>query len=113
VYWYLLLEWGYDRRRCQEVIAHAGLPVPPKSSCFFCPASKKHEIAWLADHHPELLKRALEIERNAQPNLTSVKGLGRSFAWESFLPRRTTCRCSAGRMDQPDPYDPSPEETRP
>ena len=26
-----------------------------KSACFFCPASKKHELAWLQEHHPDLL----------------------------------------------------------
>jgi hypothetical protein len=87
-YWYPLLEWGYDRQRCKRVIAHAGLPIPIKSACFFCPASKKHEILWLEEHHPELLERALCSERNARPGLTSVKGLGRSFAWENYLSRR-------------------------
>jgi hypothetical protein len=86
-YWYPLLDWGYDRRRCQEVIAHAGLPVPIKSACFYCPASKKPEIVWLQEHHPDLLDRALAIERNAQAKLTSVKGLGRSFSWEAYLTR--------------------------
>ena len=99
-YWYPLMEWGYDRERCKQIIAKAGLPVPVKSACFFCPASKKHEIAWLEEHHPELLERALAIERNAQPKLKSVKGLGRSYSWESFVTRRRelplldACGCS-------------------
>jgi len=33
------------------------------------------------EHHLELLQRALEIEQNAEGNLISVKGLGRSFSW--------------------------------
>jgi hypothetical protein len=86
-YWYPLLEWGYDRERCKAIIRAAGLPVPVKSACFFCPASKKSEIAWLREHHPKLLERALDIERNAQAKLTSVKGLGRSFSWEAYLAR--------------------------
>jgi hypothetical protein len=87
-YWYPLMEWDFDRQRCKGIIADAGLPVPVKSACFFCPASKKHEIAWLQEHHPELLERALEIERNAQAKLKSVKGLGRSFAWDSYVTHR-------------------------
>jgi hypothetical protein len=59
-----------------------------KSACFFCPASKKHEIVWLQEHHPDLLARALAIEDNARPNLTSVKGLGRSFPWRDYLQGR-------------------------
>jgi hypothetical protein len=86
--WYPLLEWGYDRDRCQQVIRSAGLPVPVKSACFFCPAMKKPEIAWLQEHHPELLERALRIERGAQAKLKTVKGLGRSYSWEKYLSGR-------------------------
>ncbi|MBY0397587.1 MAG: hypothetical protein K2X91_14120, partial [Thermoleophilia bacterium] len=84
-YWYALMDWGMDRAACERAIRAAGLPVPAKSACFYCPASKKREIVWLREHHPELLDRALAIEHNAQPNLTSVVGLGRSFAWADFL----------------------------
>jgi hypothetical protein len=49
-----------------------------KSACFYCPVSKKPEILWLREHHPELLARALAIEHDAQPKLASVKGLDRS-----------------------------------
>ena len=84
-YWYPLFDWGMDRAACERAIRDAGLPVPVKSACWFCPASKKKEIVWLREHHPELLARALAIEENAQPNLTSVVGLGRSFSWAEFL----------------------------
>ena len=99
-YWYPLMEWGFDRERCKQIIADAGLPVPIKSACFYCPASKKAEIVWLREHHPELLERALRIEDNAQAKLTSVKGLGRSFAWSSYLSRMDhlpllrSCECN-------------------
>jgi hypothetical protein len=86
-YWYPLMDWGFDRSRCETVIRGAGLPVPMKSACYFCPASKKQEIVWLQEHHPQLLERALTIERNAQPKLITVKGLGRSFSWEQYLAR--------------------------
>ena len=59
-----------------------------KSTCWFCPASKKAEIVWLQEHHSDLLERALRIEDNAQAKLTSVKGLGRSYSWRDFLRRR-------------------------
>src|ERR1700722_436630 len=47
-YWYPLMDWVMDRAACEQVIRDAGLPVPIKSACFFCPASKKHEIIWLS-----------------------------------------------------------------
>jgi hypothetical protein len=88
VYWYPLMECGFDREKCKEIIASAGLPVPIKSACWFCPASKKWEIDWLEQTHPELLERALQIERNGQAKLKTVKGLGRSYSWESYVSQR-------------------------
>jgi hypothetical protein len=87
-YWYPLVEWRLDREDCKRIIREAGLPVPMNSACFFCPAMKKQEIVWLQEHHPDLLERALHIEANAQDKLTSVKGLGRSFSWASYLKSR-------------------------
>jgi 3'-phosphoadenosine 5'-phosphosulfate sulfotransferase (PAPS reductase)/FAD synthetase len=84
-----LIEWGWDREECKRQIEAAGLPVPVKSACFHCPASKKSEIVWLARNVPELHQRALAIEAGAQPKLQerrdagkkAAKGLGRNFAW--------------------------------
>lgn len=83
-YWFPLQEWGIDREECIRVIESAGLPVPVKSACFFCPASKKSEIVWLRDTHPVLFHRAIAIEngaRNGKHGLKSTVGLGRKFAW--------------------------------
>lgn len=87
MYWYPLQDWGVDRVECLRLIAGVGLPVPMKSACFFCPASKKSEIVWLRDTHPVLFRRALRIERGAQDGkhgLATVAGLGRSFSWASL-----------------------------
>jgi hypothetical protein len=83
VYRYPLIEWEIEREDSLEIIANAGLPKPGKSACFFCPASRKAEILDLRDNYPDLLNRALKMEENAE--LTSVKGLGRSFSWKDFL----------------------------
>lgn len=81
-----LIEWGWDRARCIIEIEAAGLPVPPKSCCFFCPAMKKHEISALAVEHPALADRALRIEADAQAKgLRRIKGLGRNFSWANHL----------------------------
>jgi hypothetical protein len=39
-----LQEWGWDRDRCAREIEAAGLPVPSKSSCYFCTAMKPWEV---------------------------------------------------------------------
>lgn len=86
-YRYPLVEWGWMRERCIEEIRAAGLPVPMKSACFMCPASKQHEIHWLRENHPHLHEAALRLERAAQEKgLRTVKGLGRRFAWGELTP---------------------------
>lgn len=76
-YVYPLREFGMDRTACIEEIIRAGLPVPIKSACTFCPASKPAELIWLHAVHPDLFMQALEIETVAAPNLTVVEGLWR------------------------------------
>lgn len=82
-YRYPLIEWQIERERCLEIIQEHGLPLPGKSSCFFCPSSRKVEILELRDKYPVLMMRALAMEANAET--TTVKGLGRRFAWRDFL----------------------------
>lgn len=82
VYEYPLIEWGWGRDECAEAIIREGLPVPPKSSCFFCPAMKKQEVLDLKRDNPDLFARAVAMERNAETQ--TVAGLGRSWSWESL-----------------------------
>jgi len=59
---YPLLDLGLRREDCIEIIADAGLPVPPKSSCWFCPF---HSLpAWrdLAINNPSLFASACALE---------------------------------------------------
>ncbi len=111
-YAYPLQMLGWDRADCIGVIAEAlgGHMVPIKSACFFCPASKIWELYWLAAHYPDLLERALVLERNALtgrhsrfseiefgatwedlvrsadrfPSSSTTVGLGRNFAWNQW-----------------------------
>lgn len=77
---YPLLEWDMGREECVESILAAGLPLPGKSSCFFCPNSKVPEILALP---ADLQNRAIAMERNAE--LTNIKGLGRRWRWEDLI----------------------------
>lgn len=73
-YRYPLIEWGWTRADCERRIAAAGLPVPPKSSCFFCPASRPAEIDALP---AVLLRRIVLMEARAKPRLRTIDGLWR------------------------------------
>lgn len=59
---YPLLELGLNRLDCAQVIAEAGLPVPPKSSCFFCPFHSILTWAELRRDRPDLFEKAVELE---------------------------------------------------
>lgn len=84
-YHYPLIDWEWYREDCQRVIQKEGLPLPGKSSCFFCPSMKKQEIKELKRNYPELFARAIAIEDNARDQLVKVKGLGRSYAWKDYM----------------------------
>jgi len=76
-----LIHWNWDRSKCIEVIKEAGLNLPGKSSCFFCPNMKPHEILRLPD---DLKERAIAIEKNAT-KLMELKGLGRNKSWTDLI----------------------------
>ena len=82
---YPLFEWGWTREHCIEVIKNTELPEPGKSSCFFCPSMKKKEIEALYVQNPDLFQRAVALEVNALETLTTVKGLGRNWSWQSYI----------------------------
>ena len=46
---------------------------------------KRREIRTLYHRYPDLLERALAIEDRARPNLLTVRGLGRNYAWRDFI----------------------------
>jgi hypothetical protein len=86
-YRFPLKEWGWGQEQCEKAIRDVGLPVPPKSACFFCPAMRKVEVLALAKEHPDLFARAVAMEHNAKEceGLDVVKGLGRHWSWESLV----------------------------
>jgi len=107
-FWYPLVEWNYDRMDCVKIIIDAKLPLPPKSSCFFCPNMNDWEIHELKAEDPCRFDKAITMEENAQERLTTIRGLGRKKKWseiitQPFLPmpedapfelERMPCSCS-------------------
>ncbi|HEX6537524.1 MAG TPA: hypothetical protein VF041_23280 [Gemmatimonadaceae bacterium] len=60
---YPLIERRLDREACRQVIAGAGLPVPPKSSCWFCPFVTRAEWQRRRHEEPDVFWRAVDLER--------------------------------------------------
>jgi 3'-phosphoadenosine 5'-phosphosulfate sulfotransferase (PAPS reductase)/FAD synthetase len=59
---YPLLELGLNRGDCRRVIDEAGLPVPPKSSCSFCPLHDVEGWRRLRRTQPERWDDAVRID---------------------------------------------------
>ena len=83
---YPLIDAGWDRDECERQIRAVWLPLPPKSACYYCPSSKKHEVLALAQTHPMLFKRAIYMESRALGNGKSrIDGLGRHWSWKALV----------------------------
>jgi hypothetical protein len=79
--YYPLIEWGWNREKCVEVIEQTGLSKAGKSSCFFCPNMKRNEILSLPK---DLQDRCISMEKNAT-KLAELKGLGRNKSWTEII----------------------------
>jgi len=64
---YPLVDARLTRWQCREIIERAGLAVPSKSSCWFCPYRSSASQLALVRHYPRLreMARALEDRINA------------------------------------------------
>lgn len=59
---YPLIDLRLNRLDCMRIIEQAGLPVPPKSSCWFCPFHHRDEWKRLKREEPEQFQKAIELE---------------------------------------------------
>ena len=84
---YPLIDWGWDLERCKYEIAKAGLIVPPKSACYFCPNMKPDEVRDLA---PEELGKIIRMEVYAEPYNQKIYGLWRKPNKKRDLPGSIT-----------------------
>lgn len=57
-----LLDLGLRRTDCQRIIRAAGLPIPPKSACWFCPMKTPENWRDLRREQPDLFAAACELE---------------------------------------------------
>lgn len=57
-----LFDLKLTRADCAEIIISAGLPIPPKSACWFCPNTSHLEWIKMSVEQPEMFERACELE---------------------------------------------------
>jgi len=61
-----LVERRLTRADCEALIQDAGLPLPPRSACYFCPFNSVDRWRWLFERYPELYERAIALEEHSK-----------------------------------------------
>lgn len=57
------VERPLTRQDCMNIIASAGLPIPPKSSCWFCPYHKLSVWQEMRQDQPDLFWKSVDLEQ--------------------------------------------------
>lgn len=60
--WPLLFDVPMRREECRALIESAGLPSPPRSSCYFCPLHRNEEWREIRDHEPADWAKAVKYD---------------------------------------------------
>lgn len=71
---YPLVDRGISRQLCASIILHEGLPLPPKSACYFCPFTSPHRWRVMRAEAPELFNAAVAVDRLAIERGISLRG---------------------------------------
>ena len=75
---YPLLTLNMNRKDCYRVIEEAGLPTPPKSSCFFCPFHSKETWRRLKIERRDLFDKSVYLEEKINEKRDAA---GKSRMW--------------------------------
>lgn len=59
---YPLLDLRLTATDCIQIVQAAGLPVPPKSSCWFCPFHSRDEWVRMRREEPNLFQMSVDLE---------------------------------------------------
>jgi hypothetical protein len=82
---YPLIDLRLDRSNCMSIIERAGLPIPPKSSCFFCPFHTRGAWQRLRQDRPALFDKSVALETMLNER-RDAHGQTRVFLHSSSLP---------------------------
>lgn len=91
LYRFPLVEWGFSREDCKALIAAAGVPVPIKSSCYFCPNRKVNEVESMAVEFPMSFLKSVAVEDNCNANRHGFKMGGANSKTEGLWRRTRKC----------------------
>lgn len=69
---YPLIELGLSRSDCLRLVREAGLPQPPKSSCWFCPYKTTDQWITARRERPELFTKVVNLERHLNEKRSQI-----------------------------------------
>lgn len=95
---YPLIDLRFNRGMCQKIIQQAGLPLPPKSSCFFCPFKKRNEWIEMKREKPDLFAKAVALDEKLAERF---KRLGRGRGAGTCAIHQSGGRLAIAVADQP------------
>jgi len=82
---YPLISLRLTRQDALNIISEAGLPPPPKSSCWFCPFSSRSRWIELRRNNPELFAKAVALEETINAKRAEI-GRDRVYLHPSLRP---------------------------
>jgi len=85
---YPLIDCRITRAGCLELIQSEGLPIPPRSACYFCPFNSVDRWRWLLENHPELYERAMALEEHSK-HFPSQRLTDQAFRDRANIPLRS------------------------
>jgi len=85
---YPLVDRAITRAECGRIIQRAGLDLPVKSSCFFCPGQTIAEFKRLCLDHPDLYERAIALEDRASEKNGKWATLKEDYSLRQIRERR-------------------------
>jgi hypothetical protein len=73
-----LIDLRMSRQDCHNIIRDAGLPMPPKSACFFCPFKRRNEWIEFKKAEPLLFEKCVQLEKRINEKRNAM---GRDFVY--------------------------------
>jgi len=83
-----LIDFNINRNKCKKIIREAGLGVPQKSGCFFCPYQRVRQWIELKRDYPELWKIAVKIENQSRNRIPGYSFLGNGISLNDYIQDR-------------------------
>lgn len=68
-----LIDLRLNRSQCEQIILEAGLPIPPKSACWFCPYTHRSVWRHRKQNEPQLFAKAVRLEKTINEKRNAIE----------------------------------------